>query len=116
MPASLAALFLTALLAAVLAGAVHSAVFAVYAAASAVAFLAYGWDKAAARRKRRRTRESTLHAIGLAGGWPGALIAQSVFRHKTSKQPFRAVFWTTAVLNAAGLAAFLFLHTGGFRI
>lgn len=112
MPASFAALFLTTLLAAALAGVMPLAIFAVYATASVTAFLAYGWDKSAARRKQRRTRESTLHAVGLAGGWPGALIAQSVFRHKTSKQPFQTVFWTTVVLNAAGLATLL--HFGGW--
>ncbi|HYD62752.1 MAG TPA: DUF1294 domain-containing protein [Noviherbaspirillum sp.] len=110
MPASFAALFLTALIAATLAGAISSVVFAVYATASATAFVAYGLDKAAARGNRRRTRESTLHVFGLAGGWPGALLAQAAFRHKTSKQSFQAVFWTTVFLNVAGLAAFLYLR------
>jgi uncharacterized membrane protein YsdA (DUF1294 family) len=112
MPATVAALFLTALLAAALAGLIPLAVFAVYATTSAAAFLAYGWDKSAARQKQRRTRESTLHAISLAGGWPGALIAQSAFRHKTSKQPFQAIFRATVVLNAAGLAALLYFAGG----
>ena len=107
MPASFAALFLTALLAAALAGAVPLAVFSLYAAASVAAFAAYGMDKSAARRGQRRTRERTLHVLGLAGGWPGALIAQSVFRHKTNKQAFLAVFWLTALLNGAALGAFL---------
>ena len=108
MPASLAALFLITLLAATLAGTVSPIVLAVYASSSAAAFVAYGLDKSAARRQQRRTRESTLHAFSLAGGWPGALLAQAMFRHKTSKRSFQAVFWATVFLNAAGLAAFLY--------
>jgi len=108
MPAAIAVLFLIALLAASLMGAVPIAVFALYAGASIAAFAAYGFDKSAARRKLRRTPERTLHALGLAGGWPGALIAQLLFRHKTSKQQFQAVFWATVALNCAGLAV-LFL-------
>lgn len=107
MPARFAALFLTALLAAAWAGMVPMAVFVLYAGASGAAFIAYGRDKSAARRQERRLRERTLHALGLAGGWPGALIAQSVFRHKTRKQGFRWVFRVTVVLNTAALGAFL---------
>lgn len=32
-----------------------------------------------------RTQESTLHGLSLLGGWPGALIAQQVLRHKSKK-------------------------------
>ncbi|MCU0757515.1 MAG: hypothetical protein MUE46_20805 [Xanthomonadales bacterium] len=32
------------------------------------------------------------------------MIAQQRFRHKTIKQPFQTIFWTTVVLNVAGLA------------
>lgn len=81
-------------------------VFLVYVAVSVVAFLTYGADKAAAVRGRRRTPESTLHALSLAGGWPGALVARQHYRHKTVKQPFRAVFWSTVVLNC-GLLVWL---------
>ena len=76
----------------------------VYAALSIVLFALYGLDKAAARRGGRRVPEVTLHLIAVAGGWPGALAAQRVFRHKTVKQPFRTVFWGTVVVNSAALA------------
>jgi uncharacterized membrane protein YsdA (DUF1294 family) len=49
----------------------------------------YAADKSAAEQGRWRTSESTLHAVALVGGWPGALVARRVFRHKTRKQPFR---------------------------
>lgn len=85
-------------------GPVHLVMLGAYLALSITAFALYGWDKAAARRGGRRTPEMALHLIALAGGWPGALLGQRVFRHKTVKQPFRAVFWCTVALNCAGAA------------
>jgi len=76
----------------------------VYAALSGVLFALYGWDKRASQRGEWRIPEWTLHLLALAGGWPGAIVAQQVFRHKTRKQPFRTVFWVTVALNCAGLA------------
>lgn len=76
-----------------------------YPAVSAVTFLAYVSDKRAARRGGRRTPETRLHLLALAGGWPGALVAQQVARHKTSKGSFQFVFWWTVVLNIAGFVA-----------
>lgn len=76
-----------------------------YVATSAIAFAAYGIDKAAARSGRRRIPEATLHTLGLFGGWPGALLGQMVFRHKTRKRAFRIVFWATVGLNIAMLVA-----------
>lgn len=74
-----------------------------YVAASLVAFLVYAKDKWAARGGRWRTAESTLHLLSLAGGWPGALAAQALLRHKSCKQSFRVVFWWTVVLNCGAL-------------
>lgn len=71
---------------------------------SLLTFLSYWIDKSAAQGGRRRIPESNLHLLSLAGGWPGALIAQQLFRHKTIKQPFQSVFWATVVLNVAGFA------------
>jgi uncharacterized membrane protein YsdA (DUF1294 family) len=55
----------------------------VYLIASTITFLAYGFDKSAAMNDRRRTPESTLHLLSLVGGWPGALVAQQMFHHKS---------------------------------
>lgn len=74
-----------------------------YLALSAATFIAYAADKSAAARGAWRTPESTLHALGAAGGWPGALVAQQFLRHKTTKQSFREVFWATVLLNVLGL-------------
>ena len=73
-----------------------------YLAASAFTFLVYVKDKRAARAYRWRTKESTLHTLALVGGWPGALIAQQVLRHKSRKNSFQFVFWATVVFNCAG--------------
>lgn len=66
-----------------------------YAVLSVVAFVSYGLDKAAARRDAPRISEQSLLTMGFAGGWPGALLAQQLFRHKTRKRSFRRAFWTT---------------------
>jgi uncharacterized membrane protein YsdA (DUF1294 family) len=86
----------------------HVWVAAVYVLLSAVEFGMYGADKSAAVRGARRTSEFTLHAVALLGGWPGALVARQVFRHKTRKQPFRTILWGTVVANCALLAWFAY--------
>lgn len=83
---------------------------AVYAAMSLVTFFAYGLDKRAARRGTRRIPEATLHVLSLLGGWPGALVAHGLLRHKTRKQPFRAVFWATVAANLGLLAALVWAY------
>ncbi|WP_371734051.1 DUF1294 domain-containing protein [Synechococcus sp. CCY 9618] len=47
--------------------------------------------------------------LGLAGGWPGALLAQQLLRHKCSKASFVAMFWFTA---AANVTMFIVWHSG----
>jgi uncharacterized membrane protein YsdA (DUF1294 family)/cold shock CspA family protein len=76
----------------------------VYLALSVITFLVYAFDKSAAKDGAWRTPESTLHWLSIAGGWPGALIAQQLLRHKSKKQSFRTVFWFTVVINCGALA------------
>lgn len=71
----------------------------VYVAMSIVAYALYAWDKSAAKNNEWRTKERTLHMIGLLGGWPGALLAQRQLRHKSSKAEFKLVYWVTVTLN-----------------
>ena len=78
---------------------------AVYIGMSTFTFFAYAFEKSAAERRAWRTSESTLHLLSLAGGWPGALLAQQFLRHKSSKAEFRSVFWGTVVLNVIGFVA-----------
>jgi uncharacterized membrane protein YsdA (DUF1294 family) len=83
-------------------------VLAAYSVLSVATFAIYGWDKRAAQAGRRRTPENTLHLLSLAGGWPGALVAQRLFRHKTRKRSFQVAFWFTVVANCGLLAIVLF--------
>jgi uncharacterized membrane protein YsdA (DUF1294 family) len=80
---------------------------AVYLAASLAAVIAYGIDKSAAQSGAWRTRERTLHVPALMGGWPGALVAQTVFRHKSRKASFRIAFRATVALNCGALMWFV---------
>lgn len=70
---------------------------------SAVAFLAYAFDKNSAKHDAWRTPEARLHFLALCGGWPGALAAQHLLRHKNRKQEFQLVFWGTVALNLGAL-------------
>jgi len=74
-----------------------------YVIASGITFTVYGFDKSAAMNNRWRTQESTLHVLSILGGWPGALIAQQVFRHKSRKVEFQVFFWLTVAINCAVL-------------
>jgi len=81
-------------------------VAALYLTASVAAAVAYGIDKSSARTGAWRTPERSLHVLALMGGWPGALAAQRIFRHKSRKASFRFVFWVTVVLNCGALVWF----------
>jgi uncharacterized membrane protein YsdA (DUF1294 family) len=83
------------------------AVLAVYAAMSAATFVAYGLDKSHARRGKRRINETTLHLLALLGGWPGALLAMPVFRHKRRKTSFVAVLWLIALAHGGAWISLL---------
>lgn len=67
--------------------------------ASLVSFIFYAADKSAAVAGRRRVSESTLNLLSLVGGWPGAIVAQQMLRHKSSKAEFRSTFWGCVILN-----------------
>lgn len=74
--------------------------------ASIVAFLAYAADKGRASRNAWRIPEAHLHLLALCGGWPGALAAQHLLRHKNRKPEFQVFFWASVVLNIGALALF----------
>ena len=56
-------------------------------------FFAYRSDKRRAEAGEWRIPESMLHMAELAGGWPGAFLAQRMFRHKTVKISYQIQFW-----------------------
>jgi uncharacterized membrane protein YsdA (DUF1294 family) len=90
-------------------GKLSALLLALYLVASIVAFTVYASDKSAAHNGRWRTRESTLHLLALIGGWPGALIAQKVLRHKSKKQPFQVIYWITVTVNCTLLVSLLMI-------
>lgn len=104
-----AALFFVIVGLAVLSGRISIRVLGLYGLLSFITFLAYQTDKAAAKNGRWRTPEQTLHLLALAGGWPGAWVAQQLFRHKTKKRSFLIIFWITVALNC-GAFTWLVLH------
>ena len=107
-----ALVFLAAVGISAITGRLPESVGIAYAALSLITFAAYALDKSAAQRDAWRTPESTLHILGLSGGWPGALIAQQMLRHKSKKASFRMIFWATVSINCA---AFLWLQTDDGR-
>ena len=82
-------------------------VLGIYLVMSAVALAMYGVDKRRSGRGEWRISEGTLHGIELCGGWPGALLAQRIFRHKWRKGGYMAVFWAIVPAHAAGWAWWL---------
>lgn len=73
----------------------------VYAALSLLAFVLYWHDKRRARSHGQRIAEKLLHLSELCGGWPGALLAQQAFRHKTRKVSYQGVFWMIVLAHQA---------------
>ena len=76
-----------------------------YLGVSAITFGSYAIDKSAARLKQRRVAETSLILLGMLGGWPGAILAQQLLRHKTAKRSFRAVFWVSVLINVVVFVA-----------
>jgi len=66
---------------------------------SSITFILYALDKQAAKKQRWRIKETTLHMLALFGGWPGALLAQQLFRHKSAKGRFKLILWLTIISN-----------------
>jgi uncharacterized membrane protein YsdA (DUF1294 family)/cold shock CspA family protein len=113
----LAAAFIYFVASATLIGKLPLPVLGIYLVASVVSFIAYALDKSAAKNDTWRTQESMLHLFAVIGGWPGALAAQMLFRHKSKKQSFQIVFWITVILNCVALG-YLFSPSGSelFRL
>ena len=87
----------------------------VYLVASVVTYGVYRWDKAASRQHRQRTPETVLHLLSLVGGWPGALLAQQIHRHKSTKAAFRSTFWLTVAVNVLAFLLLCWLWAGWLR-
>ena len=80
-----------------------------YAAMSIATAIAYRIDKSQATNGGWRISELSLLTLGLLCGWPGAIVAQQLLRHKTIKKSFRFQFWLTVVANILAFAAIVFV-------
>ncbi|MBV2206424.1 MAG: DUF1294 domain-containing protein [Pseudomonas sp.] len=87
----------------------------IYLCASLLTFLLYWRDKHSALKQRWRTPETTLHLFELAGGWPGALLAQQAFRHKTRKPSYQVAFWLIVMVHQALWIDLLYVGSGFTR-
>ncbi|MNE26422.1 hypothetical protein D3C80_1197850 [compost metagenome] len=76
---------------------------------SLISLLLYWQDKQQARTQAWRTPENVLHASELCGGWPGALVAQQLFRHKTRKVSYQLMYWGIVLLHQVFWLDYLFL-------
>lgn len=85
-------------------------VMGVYGVMSLFCFIATYRDKRKSMTGQWRTPESTLHLLELLGGWPGGLMAQQVFRHKTRKVSYQVTFWCIAGLHGLVWADVLLQH------
>ena len=102
-PIAFAMSFLVALAALAAVGRLEMSWLALYYGTSIITYGAYARDKTAAQNERRRIPESKLHLMSLIGGWPGALIAQALLRHKTRKPSFLIRYWLTVIGNCIAL-------------
>jgi uncharacterized membrane protein YsdA (DUF1294 family)/cold shock CspA family protein len=60
---------------------------------SAVTYKLYEYDKRQARIYSWRVPQTIMQLAELAGGWPGAYIAQKRLCHKSSKKSYQSIFW-----------------------
>jgi uncharacterized membrane protein YsdA (DUF1294 family)/cold shock CspA family protein len=75
---------------------------------SVLTLMIYGADKKHALLNRWRVPESYMHLLELLGGWPGALLAQTSYRHKVKKPAYQRIFWGIVILH--GLAWLYFFY------
>ncbi len=71
----------------------------------------YRADKKAAISGKWRKPESGLHLVELLGGWPGAFIAQRIYRHKTKKKSYQMIFRSIVFLHLAVWTDCIFLKS-----
>lgn len=72
-----------------------------YTVNSLIALVVYRYDKWASKSGIYRVPEKNLHLVELLCGWPGALIAIPVFRHKNRKGAFLMITGLTVLAHVA---------------
>ncbi|MFT3997424.1 MAG: DUF1294 domain-containing protein [Asticcacaulis sp.] len=77
-----------------------------------VTFQLWAADKRRAIRRERRVPEDRLLLMCALGGWPAALLATRMFRHKSSKRSFgRKFVWLMAAQATAVVATIIAIKT-----
>lgn len=72
---------------------------------SVMSIFLFGLDKRAAQQNRRRVPEKRLLVVAALGGWPGAVFASVLFRHKTIKTSFRVKLIAASIFNVLMVSA-----------
>ena len=80
--------------------------------ANIAGLILFAQDKRAAQGARWRVPERLLLTTAALGASPAMLIATGWFRHKTQKQPFRALLIAIAVVQAIAAIGLLALWAG----
>lgn len=88
-----------------IAGRLSYLVLGLYLIQNLLTYALYVDDKNAAINQQQRIPEYNLHVMSLIGGWPAAALAQQQHRHKTQKQPFKTIYWLTALIHSLAFAA-----------
>jgi len=78
-----------------------------FIACNIISFIFYGIDKLAAIKYWQRTPEKHFYVLALLGGWPGSILGQIVFNHKTSKISFRRWFYIMSSANVVLMTYYL---------
>jgi uncharacterized membrane protein YsdA (DUF1294 family) len=79
-----------------------------YAALNLLLLITMALDKHKAKKGAWRVSEAALLRMGLFGGGAGGLLGMMLFRHKTKKFRFYAVFLVSICLHT-GLLLFIYL-------
>ena len=103
-------LFILLLTFLVLVSDLQTALLYLYLGTSLICFALFANDKYRAIKVKSRIRERTLLVLIFLGGWPGALFAQTLCQHKTTKQPFNRILSSLILFNLFLLFLFLFLR------
>lgn len=82
-----------------LSGGFSIVIFWLYFSMSIITFCFYALDKLASIKSKSRIQERTLFLLILACGWPGALLAQQLIRHKSVKIRFIRFSWYFIFIN-----------------
>ncbi len=103
----LATLFLLSLLFLYLTATLSTIILGLYLSMSVITFCTFAFDKRASIKTQARIRERTLFSLILCCGWPGALLAQQLIRHKSVKIRFIRLSWSLIALNLILLSLFI---------